>query len=138
MRTRNSGAPAPSSLAITAPIRERARQRVPRRVEHFQGELTPLEGRVQLHADGKTSFGEIALRLGISEAEVVAVAISLSGIGAIVLTAVPPPLPKRPASGTRPRAIAPILGGDATPTELEIDIDLSDLEAAMGLPFGKR
>jgi hypothetical protein len=35
------------------------------------------------------------------------VALSLSGLGAIVLTAVPPPIPKRPASGTRPRVVLP-------------------------------
>jgi hypothetical protein len=103
VRNRAVHTPAPSTVAITSPIGERTRQRVPRRIEHFQGELTTLEQRVMLHADGRIGFAEIAKRLGISEQEVVAVALSLSGLGAIVLTAVPPPLPKRPASGTRPK-----------------------------------
>lgn len=99
--------PAPSTVTITSPMGERARRRVPRRIEHFQGELTTLEERVLLHADGRIGFAEIARRLGISEQEVVAVALSLSGIGAIVLTAVPPPIPKRPASGTRTKVLVP-------------------------------
>ncbi len=139
----------------------RTRQRVPRRIEHFQGELTPLEQRVLLHADGRIGFAEIAWRLGISEQEVVAVALALSGVGAVVLTAVPPPLPKRPASGTRAKVIAPMspAGLDAEErgerdereereereeraaeqeraelTEIEVDLDLSELERLMRAP----
>lgn len=154
MRNRAAYTPAPSTVAITSPIGERTRQRVPRRIEHFQGELTTLEQRVLLHADGRIGFAEIAHRLGISEQEVVAVALSLSGIGALVLTAVPPPLPKRAASGTRPKVVMPAntqelevtmaelieiaQRAEATEateaTEIEIDLDLSELERLIRLP----
>lgn len=111
--------PAPSTAAHTAPILERARDRVPRRVEHFQGELGLLEELVLAASDGEHSFAEIARKLGIAEREAVAVALALSGKGAVVLTA---PKPKR-VSGVQPKT-DPRREDDGP--EIAIEVDLAD------------
>jgi hypothetical protein len=125
-----ASAPAPSTLAVTRPLTDRVQDRVPRAVEHFQGELSSLEQRVLLHADGKRSFAEIGRLLRLSEEEVVALALTLSGRGALVLTARPPPRPPpRPRSGTRPKAVLPPDPRREEPgeaPEIVIEVDLGD------------
>lgn len=132
-----TGSPAPSTVAVTRPIGERVHDRVPRAVAHFQGELGPLERRVLLHADGVRTFGEIGQRLRLSEQEVVALALALSGRGAVVLTARPPP---RPRSGTRPKAALPPIprvdegADDEDAPEIVIEVDLGDCFDILPLP----
>lgn len=125
-KSQATDAPAPSTVAVTRPLGERVHDRVPRAIEHYQGELSPLEQRLLLHADGKRTFAEIGRLLRLSEEEVVALALTLSGRGALVLTARPPP---RPKSGLRPRApLAPDPRreepGEAP--EIVIEVDLGD------------
>jgi hypothetical protein len=124
--------PAPSTNAPTSPILDRARDRVPRRVEHFQGEVGLLEELLLAASDGEHTFSEIARKLGIAEREAVAVALALSGKGAVVLTA---PKPKR-VSGVQPRVVDRRREEDDDEVELEafVELDLSDFFSVEDAP----
>lgn len=114
--TAATSAPTPRTMAM-----DDLAAHVPRRVAHFQGDLSGFERAVLWNCDGRRNVEEIAQIAGLATRELAAMMLALSGVGAVVLREAPP---VRKISGVREKVDAEIVVlDDLDPEEIEIELD---------------